>query len=88
MSILTAEIVVEKFLAEMRDHQKISQQQAEIRRRLFTRATADPKAVLTYLDGLPPGEEAKDDLLRTLRLIAAHMLFTAAEACEQPGQAP
>ena len=38
----------------------------EMRRRLFDRAEENPEQVLLYLDSLPPGTEAGDELLQRL----------------------
>lgn len=43
----------------------------EMRRRLFDRAEESPEQVLLYLDSLPPGTEAGDELLQRLRKAAS-----------------
>jgi hypothetical protein len=43
----------------------------QMRRRLFERAEENPDAVLLYLDSLPPGTEAGDELLQRLRKAAS-----------------
>jgi len=46
----------------------------EMRRRLFDRAEENPEQVLLYLDSLPPGTEAGDELLQRLRKAASATL--------------
>ena len=46
----------------------------EMRRRLFDRAEENPEQVLLYLDSLPPGTEAGDELLQRLRKAASAAL--------------
>ena len=43
----------------------------QMRRRLFDRAEEHPEQVLLYLDSLPPGSEAGDELLQRLRKAAS-----------------
>ncbi len=47
----------------------------EARRRLFERAREEPERILLYLDSLPYGVEARDELLRRLRAIANDALM-------------
>ena len=42
----------------------------EVRRRLFNRVAEEPELVLLYLDSLPEGTEAGDELLQQLRRAA------------------
>ena len=42
----------------------------EVRRRLFNRVAEEPELVLLYLDSLPEGTEASDELLQQLRRAA------------------
>ncbi|MGI9293363.1 MAG: hypothetical protein ACR2PS_05215 [Pseudomonadales bacterium] len=42
----------------------------EVKRRLFDRVAEEPDVVLLYLDSLPEGTEAGDELLQQLRKAA------------------
>ena len=46
----------------------------EARRRLFERAREESEKTILYLDSLPEGVEARDELLRELRAIANEAL--------------
>lgn len=50
------------------------QEAHRMRRRLFARASDEPDKVLIYLDSLPKGVEAGDELTRQLRAIATATL--------------